>query len=190
MLNIRIVRYNTSLEYKKNAKKPFDWYNNDAHNCEDEFILYWGTLEVFRAKVQTVANMQGLDVPERGSPRIKFEDTVAPGPFLLKTFVDPRNFYGRIHGICDTKTLAGDYISMASITKTNYARWLAHDDQKHRTDAKGAPVAPGTLTRVKWSAGCFVMGMKDLATLRAVLEQYGATPGITIAGVLVEEKRA
>jgi hypothetical protein len=190
MLNIKVIRYTTSLDYRKDATKPYDWLNNDANNCQDDFIVYWGTNEVLKIPVQTVCNLQGLDIPERGSPRIKFEDTVATGTFLLKTFVEPRNFYGRIHGICDTKTLAGDYVQMDSTTRTNKLRWLMHDTQKHRKDAKGNLVPPMTLTRVAWSAGCIVANPDGLSKFGAVLDQYGTKPGQTIPGVIVLQNRA
>jgi hypothetical protein len=184
MMTIKIVRYTKSLNYMRDATAPLGWYNNDANNCQDDYIVMWGDLEIFRAKVQTVANMEGLDCPEKGSPSIKFKDTIAVGPFLLKAFVEQRNFYGRIHGICDAFTLSGDYIGMDSTTSSNKSRWLNHDDQKHRLDATGKPVAPGTLTRVKWSAGCFVMPMAGLAQLGTVFDQYGILPGQLIPGNL------
>lgn len=174
MLYIKVVRYKTSLEYRRDPKKPFAWNNNDWNNCEDDFFLYWGEQEVFRAKVQTVSNMEGLDASS------KFTDTVAPGKFQLQAFVDQRTFHGRIHGLCDCYTLAGDYIGLDSTTKKNKLRWLAHDNQKHK------PEPEGSLTRVCWSSACFVMHMEDLAELGNVLDQYGVLPKQYIPGELTE----
>ena len=184
-LNVKVIRYSTSLLYERDTKKPFDWLNNDAHNCEDDYIIFDGNKEIFRCKIQSVANMQGLDAPTHDSPQIRFIDTIAPGKFQLQLFVEQRSFFGRIHGICDTFTMAGDYISLNSVTKTNPSRWLHHDDEKHRTDAQGNAVAPGTLTRVCWSAGCFVAHMADLAKEGAVWDANGYKAGQYVPGELV-----
>ncbi len=174
MLNIKVIRYKSSLDYKRNPNKAPAWDNNDWNNCEDDFFLYWGETEIFRAKVQTVSNMEGLDTT------YKFLDTIAPGKFQLQAFVEQRNFYGRIHGLCDCKTLAGDYINLSSVTTTNPARWLVHDDQKRK------PNFPGLLTRVKWSSGCFVLGKEDLNKLGDLFDQYGVKPKQYIPGELTE----
>jgi hypothetical protein len=185
MLSIKVIRYSTSYFYERDTHKPLDWLNNDAHNCEDDYIILDGTKEIFRCKTQTVSNMQGLDSPTHDSPQIRFVDTIAPGKFQMKLFVEPRSFYGRIHGICDTYTMAGDYIDLNSVSKTNPSRWLRHDDQKHRTDAQGKAVAPGTLTRVCWSAACFVAHMADLEREAKVWDDNGSKAGQYVPGELV-----
>ena len=180
MLSIRIERDPISLNYLRDKTKPFDWLNNDANNGLDDFILLNNGLILFKTKIQTVSNMEGLD------PGIHFYDTITPGPFKLKIGVEQRSFYGRINGICDTHTLRGDYINMDSVTATNSSRWLNHDTQKHRTDAKGNPVPPMTLTRVAWSAGCFVfLEPNDLGLLGAFFDQNGLKSGDIVEGELL-----
>jgi len=183
-LSIKILRVKKSYEYLRDPSKPFAWDNNDNNNALDQFQVYEGTTLIFTGKVQTVANMTGLDVPTKESPAIKFEDTVAVGTFSLKVGLDkldPRAFYGRINGICNTKTLAGDVIGADSTTPKNKARWLNHDRQKHK------PSPAGVDTRVCWSAGCFVFwDQSNLSNLGTLFDQYGYIPGDMITGELVE----
>lgn len=183
-LRIHVIRDPKSLEYRRDPTKPFAWDNNDNNNSLDTFQVVDAIVPsvIFTSKVQTVSNMAGLDVPTAESPRIKFEDTVAPGSFQLKVGLDkldPRAFYGRINGICNTTTLAGDAIGADSTTATNKARWLNHDWQKHK------PNSAGVDTRVAWSAGCFVMPDDKLAELGVLLEASGYKPGDLIDGDLV-----
>ena len=183
-LMIKISRWKGSYLYKRDADAPFDWYNNDGNNGMDTYEVFDGEDLVFKAPCQTVSNMQGLDVPTAESPAIKFEDTIVPGPFQLKVGLDkldPRAFYGRINGICNTKTIAGDEVNENSVTEHNFSRWLNHDRQKHK------PNPPGVDTRVCWSAGCTVMVHdQDLENLGALFDKYGYNPGDMIDGVLVE----
>jgi hypothetical protein len=181
-LTIRVTRDPKSLQYLKNPKKPFAWDNNDNNNSLDLFEILDAGKVIFSCKAQTVANMEGLDVPTAESPAIKFSNTIAPGPFRLKVGLDkldPRKFYGRINGICNTKTLAGDVIGDKSTTTKDPARWLNHDWQKHK------PNPAGVDTRVAWSAGCFIVPDKDLEAEGAIFDKYGYKPGDFIDGVLV-----
>ena len=162
-LYIRVMRKQSSL-------KPFD-----APNMPDEMRLYCDEALLLSAKAQTVVNMA----------HGRFADTVAPGPFKLRAFVEPRSFYGRIHGICNTYDLEGQYIDGNSVEATagrgpaDSARWLVHDTQALK------PAAPGTILAHAWSAGCFVLSPSDLAALGDILDAYKVMPGDLIDGELV-----
>jgi len=183
-LTIKVTRWRGSLNYKRDASQPADWGNNDANNSCDTWQVFDDTgAEVFRSIVQTVSNMEGLDVPTAENPAVKFTNTIVPGPFQLKVgldVLDPRAFYGRINGICNTKTMAGDVIGLNSHSDKDQARWLNHDWQKHK------PNPAGVDCRVAWSAGCFIQPDAALAACGALYEEHGYKPGDLIDGELVE----
>jgi len=171
---IKVIRRPESLECKRFPEKPDDWGNNDFHNSLDRIELYlgdglYGDALYWSSEAQTVSNIPGG----------VFNETVAEGPFKLKAFVDPRAFYGRIHGICDTYDLAHRYIDMDSVEIADKNRWLMHDWQKPR------PNPAGQWTRVAWSAACFVVKPPDLEEFGTILDQKGIKPGDLIPGVLV-----
>lgn len=151
-------------------------YNLD-NNMQDRFMLYFENGLLFSAKCQTVTNMS----------KSRPGDTVAPGPFALRAFVEPRSFYGRIHGICHAHDLEGQEIDGASVEPeagagpVDYARWLVHDTQKPR------PARPGTILPRAWSAGCFVMSPDDLEAFGQILDAYKVRPGELIPGEVIED---
>jgi hypothetical protein len=183
-LVVAVRRRLVSLEYRRDPGKPADWGNNDANNSLDVFEVYEASdlsgisgVPIFTSRAQTVANMEGLE------PDLHYDHTVAPGEFALRAFVNPRLFYGRIHGICNTRTIAGDWIGAESTIAGNLNRWLVHDWQKHRDKAP-----PREDTRVAWSAGCFVMPDHELEALGNLFDHQGIVPGTMIPGMLVEGK--
>jgi hypothetical protein len=141
-----------------------------------------GEAPIFEAKCQTVSNLPGG----------RYEDTIAPGSFEMRAFVAPRNFYGRIHGLCMAYDLDGQLIDEDSVetvpgnngAPTDFNRWLVHDWQKHRRNPDGSTNPPGTDTRVAWSAGCFVLKDADLESLGDILASMGIKPGSLIEGTL------
>lgn len=189
MLTARVTRSHLSAQYKRSPPAPDLWHTNDSSNMLDLFALFLDQVAghsapVFTAKVQTCANMEGI------IPQARADHTIAPGGFQLKLFVEPRNLYGRIHGIINARTLAGEAIGPASITVSSSDRWLCHDLQKHRTfqDIDGWHTNPPNQdTRVAWSDGCFVFRDPDLAELADVFEVYNYGAGDIIDGELVME---
>ena len=179
-LFIRIIRKKISYQYKDDMNAKDDWYVNDKNNMLDDFHFYVDEAIMFSDKVQTVANIPGG----------RFLDTIVPGPFQLKCFVDSRSFYGRIHGIINTFDLDGQRIDENSIETVigkngapiSLTRWLMHDNQKLR------PNPPKELTRVAWSAGCFVHSMNNLEALNNIFDAYKIMPGDVINGELIEEE--
>jgi hypothetical protein len=176
-MRIKVIRRPESLEYKRDPRGPDDWGNNDYHNSLDRFEFYTdehgleGDKLFWSCNVQTVANIPG------GS----FNETIAVGMFKLKAFVDSRNFWGRIHGLCDCYDLAHRYINMDSVEVTDQNRWLMHDWQKPK------PSPAGEWTRVAWSAACFVVKPPDLYEFGFILDNLGVKPGDLINGELVEQ---
>jgi hypothetical protein len=180
-MKIIIRRSQLSIHFLRDSTKPAAWDNNDGNNSLDRIYLYFAeifseeTAPVFSCRAQTVSNLEGLD------PGIFYRDTIAPGPFQLKAFVDSRQFWCVPHGICNTHTLGGEWISDNSITATNMNRWLMHDWQSHRDKPKGQD------TRVAWSAGCIVVPDADLILFSAILENNGIKPGDMIDGEIIME---
>lgn len=172
-LKISVYRYRASLQFQSDPAKGNDWHNNDANNSLDLFTLKDedSGVTLFTCHAQTVANAEGLIAG------VHAYDTIAPGPFQLRAFVEPRAFRCQPHGLVNTRTMRGDAIGANSITKTNPSRWLVHDWQDHN----------GKDTRVAWSAGCFVLADADLLRLNGEFKARGVKPGDLIDGVLEEE---
>jgi hypothetical protein len=170
-MTIKVFRRAASHKYRRRPTDPHDWHNNDAHNSLDIFEVLEGDKVIFSAPCQTVSNAEGLIEGSR------YLDTIAPGPFKLKAFVDPRAFLCTPHGICDCYTIEGAYINLDSVTRTNKARWLVHDWKGH----------DGKDTRVAWSSGCLVLTDADLMAFSAVLTLKGIKPGDMVDGELIEE---
>ena len=177
MLTIKIFRYKKSLDYRNGAIPTTGmdlWHVNDSHNSLDYFEVLDEGKVIFHCPAQTVSNMEGLD------PDVHFTDTIKEGPLILKAFVDPRQHQGRVHGICRTYTMAGDYITSDSTTAKNKLRWLCHDWQVLKPKMGD--------TRVAWSAGCIILSDKDLEDLGILFDGYGITPDILITGELIQEE--
>ena len=121
-MKITIYRWPESLMFKRDPDAPDDWYNNDDHNSLDDLLLEDGGAVVFRCKAQTVSNIPGG----------RFLNTLGVGPFQLRLFVEPRQFYGRIHGVCEALTLWGQTVDGHSIASVagkdgapiSFDRWL------------------------------------------------------------------
>jgi hypothetical protein len=182
MLTIRVFRYKLSHEYRKNPTKPFAWENNDAHNSLDIFRVLEDGRVIFSGPAQTIANMEGLADDTGKDYGARYIDSLAPGPFQLRAFVEPRDFYGRIHGICNARTLGGEEIGGDCTTPSSSLRTLVHDWQKHRSSGPA-----GRDTRVAWSAACLVLPDKDIDSLGVLFDGHGIQPGDLIDGELIEE---
>lgn len=179
---ITVIRRPESLLFKRWPRKPDDWGNNDDNNSldhfafEDDLETAGGSHLLFECKAQTVSNIPGG----------RFLHTLAPGPFQLRLFVDPRAFRGRVHGICNALDLEGQQIDGRSIQPIvgkhgepiSLDRWLMHDWQKH------APAEDGEDTRVAWSAGCIVVPDLDLMRFGMLMDQLGKRADELIDGML------
>lgn len=179
MLNILIKRNIKSYDFKQNPQEKSSFENNWKNNSLDSFLLRDDKAIIFECKCQTVANycfgtMATADTVEYG-------DTIAPGDFTIKTFVEPRNFHGDIHGIVETRDIDGQWINhnAMQITEDGYqnGRFLIHDKFSFKT---------GEDTRYSWSAGCFILSSGDLRTFNSFLFDYKVQPGELIPGILEE----
>jgi hypothetical protein len=175
MLRFEIHRNHNSWHYKVNKAIAPSWTNNRANNSLDLFILFDREEAIWHTNCQTISNCEGIIDGAR------FIDTLVAGKMAIKAFVDPRLFHGRIHGITSARTIAGELVRSDSTTRTNQARWLMHDWQKHK------PSGPGQDTSVAWSAGCVVMPTQALAELGGIFDEHGIKPGDEITGELFEE---
>lgn len=175
-MKFRVIRKKSSYDYKFTPSQPGDWDNQKRNNSQDRLQLLEDTGElVFDSPSQTVANLETLDAG------VHFLDSVAPGPFSIRLWVEQRDFWCWPHGIIRAKTMGSDQIDENSVTPTNISRWLVHDWQKHRSAAP-----QGTDTSVAWSAGCFVEPDAKLKELGQILTGRGYKSGDIIDGELIE----
>ena len=179
MLTMIINRRKTSYQFKADKAKADSFENNWLHNSEDTLSLVDGGEVAFSCSCQSVANYCfGAQRPGDTAPH---GDTVAPGEFTLKCFVEPRSFHGEIHAITRTRDIDGQWIGRDAMQTTadgfQNGRWLLHDRFSFKT---------GKDTRHAWSAGCFILSSDDLKRLNAVLRSKGIKAGDEIPGLVVE----
>lgn len=180
MVKLRIERALSSYNYKNRPEKPNSFGNNWKNNSRDWLVLLDDKAELCRFRCQTVANycfgkMAPGDTVEHG-------DTIAPGPFKVRLFAEPRMFHGEIHEIIEATDIDGQRIDghAMQITNDGYqsGRWLIHDRFSKKVGAD---------TNYAWSAGCFILSSGDLAALNKVLHAYKFKPGDIIPGEVVED---
>ena len=179
MLYVRVHRFRSSYDFKNNISMPNSFQNNWKNNSKDWLIVYDDEAEIARFRCQSVANycfgaMATADT-------VAWGDTVAPGPFKIRVFANPRNFHGEIHEIIEATDIDGQRINTHAMQKTDEGfqngRWLIHDrfSKKYNAD-----------TNYAWSAGCFILSSGDLAALNVILKSYSLAPGMIILGEVIE----
>lgn len=167
---IKVTRKKESHDFKFDKKKN-DFKNNIKNNSLDILEIYLDNLCLFVVdKVQTVCN----------HPHFDYFDTISPGKFKLKCFVDPRNFHGQIHGIIDAYDLDKEKIDLYSMQIDDgyqKGRWLVHDrwSFKKNRDLYNA-----------YSGGCFMMDSRRLKRFNSKLKTLEFTKGDVINGILEE----
>jgi hypothetical protein len=168
-MKIKIMRKPESWAYRHPGPDP--WHSQDANNSIDLFEVYSDEgLLIMRSVCQTVANAEGL------LPGVHEYDTIMPGDFQIRAFVDPREFKCQPHGIVGATTKRGDRIDADSTTRTNKDRWLIHDWKNHGD--------PPTDTRVAWSGGCIILKDADLDSFSTLLAGHFVAPGQLIEASL------
>lgn len=178
-INIRIERARSSYDFRADPAKPDGFDNNWKNNSRDWLIVLDGRTELARFRCQSVANYCFGE--NATADTVAHGDTVAPGEFELRLFVEPRNFHGEIHAITRTRDLDGQWIGRDAMQTTaggfQNGRWLVHD----RWSA-----ARGCDTNYAWSAGCFILSSADLESLNRILHACKFSPGDTIPGEVIE----
>jgi len=169
-LFLRIRRYKISHQFKRDPKVKAEWWNNDAHSCMDLFQLYDYEDNIFETHCQSVSNI----------PTGRYQDTIATGPFQIKCFLEQRSFHCPVHGICNTADIEGQWINEYSVEKNDSNRWLIHDDQSLK------PKPSGMITRIPWSAGCFVLHKSDFEAFNKILLEFNIVKNEMIDGELLE----
>jgi hypothetical protein len=167
---MKIIRRKESYDYKFNKNDPGSWGNNFKNNMKDTLQLFDDEKMVFECLCQSVSN----------SPTGRLEDTVAPGKFGLKLFIDRRAYYCDVHGIVDAMDIEGQYIDFDSVENNDKSRWLMHDTQKPK------PALRDTLCSHAWSAGCFIVFPVHLSMINQIIKDKGLKPNDIITGVLEE----
>ena len=170
-IKIKILRDKLSYDFKYDENKN-DYKNNIRNNSIDTIlILNSRKRAIFVSReVQTVAN----------HPHFDFLDTIAPGKFKMRCFVEQRKYHGRIHGIVSARDLENQEIDCYSMQVENgyqKGRWLIHDRwsfEKERDLFNG------------YSGGCFVMSSRDLFNFNRVLERYGVVKNDILNCSLIE----
>ena len=169
MLTLNVVRNKISYDYKFDKQKN-SYENNVKNNSKDVIVLLKDNRPIFKAFCQTTAN----------HPEFSFGDTIRPGAFQVKCFVEHRQMHGEIHGIVNGYDLDGQKIDVFSMQVENgyqKGRWLIHDRfsfAKNR-DLNNA-----------YSGGCFIMSSTDLVRFNEALRNLGVMPGTVINGNLME----
>lgn len=179
MVKLIVIRKKSSYDFKANPKAPDSFANNWKNNSQDDFVLLDNGQPLFQCRCQSVANYCFGDMATADT--VSHGDTVAPGEFTLKLFVEPRNFHGQIHAITRTRDVDGQWIGHDAMQTTKKGfqngRWLVHDRFSFKT---------GKDTNQAWSAGCFILSSFDLEQFNIVLKAMGFKPGDEIPGLVVE----
>lgn len=179
MLNLQIIRYKKSYDFREDSNAPDSFENNWKNNSLDWLVLRDDKGELFRCHCQTVANYCfGANAT---ADTVAYGDTIAPGTFKVRLFAEPRNFHGEIHEIIETTDLDGQRIDHNAMQTTEggfqNGRWLIHD----RWSAK-----LGKDSNYAWSAGCFILYSEDLKALNKLLHMYELPSGYVIPGNIIE----
>ena len=179
MINIQIIRYKKSYNFRVNPDAPNSFENNWKNNSLDWFVLKDDKGELFRCRCQSVANYCfGANAMADTAP---YGDTVAPGAFKLRLFAAPRNFHGEVHEIIETTDLDGQKINHNAMqtTKDGFqnGRWLVHDRFSSKL---------GHDSNYAWSAGCFILSSGDLEALNKLFHAYKLPAGYIIVGKVIE----
>ena len=179
MIKFVLKRKKISYDFKISPHLPDGFDNNWKNNSQDWFIVQDEHCELARFKCQSVANYCFGQMKTADS--VAWGDTVAPGPFKVRLFAEPRNFHGEIHEIIEATDLDGQRINTHAMQTTDEGfqngRWLIHDrfSTKYNED-----------TNYAWSAGCFILSSWDLAALNVILKSYSLAPGMIIPGEVIE----
>jgi hypothetical protein len=169
-ITIKVRRFKKSYDYKIDDSKN-SYSNNIKNNSIDSIYLLKGQRIVYHYnKIQTISN----------HPNMKHSDTIAPGPFKIKCFVDLRAFEDTgIHGIFDTKDISGQYIDENSMQWDNgqyIGRFLIHSSKYKGKDLNNC-----------YSGACFVfLESKELEKFNNIIKSLGFGPGNIINGFLQE----
>lgn len=179
MINLLLQRNLSSYNFKKNTNLPDSFSNNYAQNSRDWLIVLDDKAEIARFRCQSVANYCFGEMATADS--VPYGDTIAPGPFKIRLFAEPRNFHGEIHEIIEATDLDGQRINTRAMQTTEEGfqngRWLIHDkfSKKYGTD-----------TNYAWSAGCIILSSGDLQALNLIFHACKLSPGAIISGKIVE----
>lgn len=180
MLNIRLIRNLKSYDFRADINKPDSFENNWKNNSLDRLILRDDNANLCNFRCQSVANY--CFGSQLTATTVAHGDTIAPGNFTLKAFVQPRSFHGEIHAITRTRDIDGEWIDHEAMQTARNGfqngRWLVHDRFSFKT---------GEDTRYAWSAGCFILSSDDLETFNSLLKMYEVKPGDLIPGLIIED---
>jgi hypothetical protein len=180
MINIRVERKRASYDFRVDPHKPDSFENNWKNNSLDSIIICDDNVPLVRFHCQTVANY--CFGAMKTATTVLHGDTIAPGSFIMKAFVEPRAFHGEIHAITRTRDIDGEWIDHEAMQTTlggfQNGRFLVHDKFSFKSGADST---------YAWSAGCFIQSSRDLEQFNKTLRAAGVKPGDLIQGLLVEE---
>ncbi len=178
-IELVVSRSKASYKFRADESKPDSFENNWKNNSIDGLALIRENKIIFDCKCQSVANYCFGDMSPGDT--VAHGDTIAPGKFTLRCFVESRKFHGEIHAICDTIDIDGQRINRKAMqTSANgfqNGRWLLHDRYSFKL---------GRDTNCAWSAGCIIVSSADLAAFNKVLRENGIKAGDEIRGIIVE----
>lgn len=178
MMHIKVLRRKSSYDFRVNPNKDgFD--NNWKNNSQDTLVLMDDGAELYRCECQSVANYCFGDMATADT--VAHGDTIAPGEFQVRCFVDPRSFHGEVHAIIRTRDIDGQWIDHNAMQTTDggfqNGRWLIHTrySKKYGEDTVHA-----------WSAGCIIISSFDMEGLNTILRACGVKDGDIIFGEILE----
>jgi hypothetical protein len=152
-----VMRFKESYDYKYDSSLN-GYKNNIKNNSLDSMSLYYNGMQVwYTDNVQTVSN----------HPLMKYSDTVAPGIFRIKCFLDPKSFHGDVHGIINAQDLNGQPIDKNSMQWDNgyyIGRFLIHSrySKKKKRDLYNG-----------YSGGCFIPSTPAIEELNNIMRELG-----------------
>lgn len=176
---VKVTRKKASYNFRADPSAPDSFENNWKNNGLDRLILLKDGEEIYKCTCQSVANYCfGANAT---ADTVAHGDTISPGEFTVRLFVEPRNFHGEIHAITRTRDLDGQWIDHNAMQTTaggyQNGRWLIHDKYSFKTGAD---------TRHAWSAGCIILSSFALEQLNSCLKSLGLKPGHEISGLIEE----
>lgn len=179
MLRVLVHRKKSSYDFKAYPERPDGFDNNWKNNMQDTFYLLDDDVEMYKCKVQSVANYCFGDMATADT--VSYGDTIAEGDFEIRCFAAPRSFNGDVHEIIRTRDVDGQWIDHKAMQTTaggfQNGRWLIHSkySQKYGEDTAQA-----------WSAGCLILSSSDIEGIGRILRACGVQSGDIIKGTIEE----
>lgn len=178
-LFFHLIRNKKSYDYKFNHNLN-DYKNNVKNNSLDTLILFEVENEndVLLNEIWSYKRIQSVS----NHPKFDHKDTIAPGKFQIRCFVEKRKYFNQPHGIINAIDIEHQPIgefSMQVEEGFQKGRWLIHDTYS---------ISKGRDLYNAYSGGCFIFHnsnvYKDFNSFLAL--ECKIETGDIIGGELIE----